>query len=302
MNENGSANILVAKVVAAYRAAMHDIIIAAAQMTSGIDPNANLDQIAAAAAAARSAGAAMLFLPEMALLLDRDRQRSAAHLAREDDSPWPARLAAIAAEQKLWLHAGSAPFLTDDGARRVNRSLVFAPDGALAARYDKVHMFDVDLPGGESWRESAAYAGGDRIALADTPAGRLGLTICFDLRFPELFAALAAAGADIIAVPAAFTVPTGQAHWHVLLRARAIETGCFIVAAAQAGTHADGRATYGHSLIIDPWGEILAEAVGGDSLSSGPTLITAEIGPAAVAQARAAIPLARSREMRALKF
>lgn len=302
MNESGSANILVAIVVAAYRAAMHDIIIAAAQMTSGIDPGGNLDQIAAAAAAARSAGAAMLFLPEMALLLDRDRQRSAAHIVREDDSRWPARLAAIAADNALWLHAGSAPFLTDDGARRVNRSLVFSPDGDLAARYDKVHMFDVDLPSGESWRESAAYAGGDRIALADTPAGRLGLTICFDLRFPELFAALAGAGADVIAVPAAFTVPTGQAHWHVLLRARAIETGCFIVAAAQAGTHADGRATYGHSLIINPWGEILAEAPAGDSLSREPTLITARIDLAAVAQARAAIPLARSREMRTLKF
>ena len=145
----------------------------------------------------------MLFLPEMALLLDRDRARSVAHITSEAASPWPARLAAIAAESNLWLHAGSAPFLSDDGSKRVNRSLVFAPDGRLAARYDKVHMFDVDLPGGESWRESASYAGGDVLALVDTPAGRLGLTICFDLRFPELFAALVAGGAHIIAVPAA---------------------------------------------------------------------------------------------------
>ena len=281
---------------------MNPVVIAAAQLTSGIDPAANLDQIAAAAAAARSAGAAMLFLPEMALLLDRDRARSAAHIMREADSPWPAQLAAIAMANGLWLHAGSAPFLSDDGTRRVNRSLVFAPDGQLAARYDKIHMFDVDLPDGESWRESAAYAGGDRIALVDTPAGRLGLTICFDLRFPEQFAALAAAGASVIAVPAAFTVPTGAAHWHVLLRARAIETGCFIVAAAQGAAHADGRTTYGHSLIINPWGEILAEGPGGDSSAVTPTLITAKIDPAAVARARGAIPLDRSRERRALKF
>lgn len=281
---------------------MNPVVIAAAQLTSGIDPATNLDQIAAAAAAARSAGAAMLFLPEMALLLDRDRARSAAHIMREADSPWPAQLAANAMANGLWLHAGSAPFLSDDGTRRVNRSLVFAPDGQLAARYDKIHMFDVDLPDGESWRESAAYAGGDRIALVDTPAGRLGLTICFDLRFPEQFAALAAAGASVIAVPAAFTVPTGAAHWHVLLRARAIETGCFIVAAAQGAAHADGRTTYGHSLIINPWGEILAEGPGGDSSAVTPTLITAKIDPAAVARARGAIPLDRSRERRALKF
>lgn len=281
---------------------MDIVTIAVAQMTSGIDPDANLEQIAGAAAKARAAGAAMLFLPEMALLLDRDRARSAAHMTEEAASPWPARLAAIAAEHGLWLHCGSAPFLSEDGARRVNRSLLFSPAGAIAGRYDKIHMFDVDLPGGESWRESASYAGGDRLVLADTPAGRLGLTICFDLRFPELFAALVGAGATIIAVPAAFTVPTGTAHWHVLLRARAIETGCYVVAAAQGGSHADGRATFGHSLIIDPWGKILAEGPAGTSGASPPVVLTAQIDPAAVAEARSAIPLARSRAVRTVNL
>lgn len=277
---------------------MDAVTIAVAQMTSGIDPDANLDQIADAAIMARAVGAAMLFLPEMALLLDRDRTRSAAHLTSEAASSWPAQLAKIAADHGLWLHSGSAPFLADDGDGRVNRSLLFSPDGALVARYDKIHMFDVDLPGGESWRESASYTGGDRLVLADTPAGCLGLTICFDLRFPELFTALVGVGATIIAVPAAFTVPTGTVHWHILLRARAIETGCFIIAAAQGGTHADGRTTYGHSLIIDPWGKILAEGPEGSSGASTPVVLTAKIDPKAVNEARSAIPLARSRAVR----
>lgn len=281
---------------------MNSVMIAVAQMTSGIAPDANLEQIASAAATARKAGAAMLFLPEMALLLDRDRTRSVAHMTIEAASPWPARLAAIAADHRLWLHSGSAPFLSDDGDSRVNRSLLFSPQGELVARYDKIHMFDVDLPGGESWRESASYAGGDGLVVADTPAGRLGLTICFDLRFPELFAALVGAGATIIAVPAAFTVPTGTAHWHVLLRARAIEAGCYIIAAAQGGSHADGRTTYGHSLIIDPWGKIMGEGPAGSSGTSTPVVLTAKIDPAAVDEARAAIPLARSRAVRNIRL
>ena len=268
-------------------------------MTSGTDPEANLAAIANAAAAARRAGAAMLFLPEMALLLDRDRARSAAHITTEADSPWPARLGAIAAATRLWVHAGSAPFASADGTRRVNRSLVFAPDGALMARYDKIHMFDVDLPTGEHWRESAVYDGGERLALVDTPAGRLGLSICFDLRFPEIYTALAAAGASLIAIPAAFTVSTGSAHWHVLMRARAIETECFIVAAAQCGLHADGRQTYGHTLVVDPWGRIIAEANAGTAPQrDGAAIIVADLDTDAVAAARAAIPLDRSRNAR----
>jgi predicted amidohydrolase len=268
--------------------------IALAQMTSGIDPAANLAAISEAAATAAAAGAVMLFLPEMALLLDRDRQRSAAHLHCEAASPWPQALAGIARAHGLWLHAGSAPFLADNGGpMRVNRTLVFAPNGALAARYDKAHMFDVDLPTGESWRESAHYAPGDRLAIADSPAGQVGLSICFDLRFPELYAALVDAGAHLLTVPAAFTVPTGEAHWHILLRARAIETGCFVIAAAQGGTHADGRQTYGHSLVVDPWGRIVAEAEHDET-----ALIFAEIDSAAVAAARSAVPLDRSRAAR----
>ena len=276
-------------------------------MTSDIDPDANLDQIAAAAASARAGGAAMLFLPEMAILLDRDRDRSAAHIKAEAASFWPAQLAAIAAAEGLWLHAGSAPFASTDGSgtdghRRANRSLVFTPDGAIAARYDKVHMFDVDLPTGEKWRESAAYDGGDQLAVVDTPLGKLGLSICFDLRFPEFYAALVAQGAEAIAVPAAFTVPTGAAHWHVLLRARAIETGCHVIAAAQTGTHADGRTTFGHSMVIDPWGTILAEAPGGTAAGASPTLLFAKIDRSAAAQARAAIPLTPSRTLRNIRL
>jgi deaminated glutathione amidase len=267
--------------------------IALAQMTSGIDPDANLGAIAHMAGDAAAGGAEMLFLPEMSVLLDRDRQRSAPHIRPEAESHWPARLGAIAADAGLWLHAGSAPFASEDGARRVNRSLNFGPDGVIAARYDKVHMFDVDLPTGESWRESAAFDGGRELVTLDTPAGRLGLSICFDLRFPELYAGLVGAGAELIAIPAAFTVPTGAAHWHVLLRARAIETASYVIAAAQAGTHADGRETYGHSVVVDPWGRIVAEAD-----HNAAALIFAEIDADAVATARGAIPLDRSRAAR----
>lgn len=276
-------------------------LAALVQMTSGIDPAANLAAIDRALGEAAAQGAAMAFLPEMSLLLDRDRERSAAHLAREADSPWPAALQEIARRHAIWLHSGSMPLLADDGARRVNRSHVIAADGTIAARYDKVHMFDVTLPSGENWTESAAYAGGDTLAVVDTPLGRLGLSICYDLRFPELYRALVDRGAELVAIPAAFTVSTGEAHWHILQRARAIETGCHVVAAAQSGTHADGRATYGHSIVIDPWGVPLAEAVASnDAGDAGYDLVLAPIDPAAMQQARRAIPLARSRAVRNL--
>jgi deaminated glutathione amidase len=275
--------------------------IALAQMTSGIDPAANLTAISDAAERAAAGGASMLFLPEMALLLDRDRARSSAHVTREGESPWPTALAQIARQNGLWLHAGSAPFLNDSGTQRVNRTLVFAPDGQRASVYDKVHMFDVDLPTGESWRESALYQGGDQLAWARSPAGLVGLTICYDLRFAELYAALAAGGAMLIAVPAAFTVPTGAAHWHILLRARAIENACFIIAPAQCGVHEDGRETYGHSIVIDPWGRILAAAEDEES-ASAPTLLFADIDSDEISKARDAIPLARSRAQRRLPF
>jgi predicted amidohydrolase len=176
---------------------------------------------------------------------------------------------------------------------------VIAADGSIRARYDKIHMFDVNLPTGESWTESAAYAGGAELAVVDTPLGRMGLSICFDLRFPELYRALVDRGAEVIAIPAAFTVPTGEAHWHVLLRARAIETGCHVIAAAQGGDHADGRATYGHSLVIDPWGKPLAEIA--DRMIGAPYGIAfAPIAADASARARQAIPLARSRAVRTI--
>ena len=283
-----------------YQSAMEPVpapLAAIVQMTSGIDPDANLAVIDRAMAEAAAGGAVMAFLPEMSLLLDRNRKRSAAHIVREADSPWPAALQDMARRHGLWLHTGSMPLLADDGERRVNRSHVIAADGSIRARYDKIHMFDVSLPTGENWTESAAYAGGGDLVVVDTPLGHMGLSICFDLRFPELYRALVERGADILAIPAAFTVPTGEAHWHVLLRARAIETGCHVIAAAQAGDHADGRATYGHSLAIDPWGKPLADIA--DAASDGCHRIAfAPIAADAARQARQAIPLARSRTVR----
>lgn len=273
-------------------------LAALVQMTSGIDPDANLAAIDRAMAEAAASGAAMAFLPEMSLLLDRDRARSAAHITREADSRWPAALQALAEKHGLWLHSGSIPLLAEDGERRVNRSHVIAADGSIRARYDKIHMFDVTLPSGENWQESAAYEGGASIDVVDTPLGQLGLAICYDLRFPELFRALVDRGATIIAIPAAFTVSTGEAHWHVLMRARAIETGCHIVAAAQAGTHADGRQTYGHSVAVDPWGSVLADAGAAAAGDGGYRVTLAPIEDAPRDRARQSIPLGRSRAVR----
>lgn len=273
-------------------------LIALIEMTSGIDPDANLAVIDRALGAAAQAGAAMAFFPEMSVLLDRDRARSAVHILHESDSPWPAALQAMARRHGLWVHSGSAPFLSDDGDRRVNRSHVIAADGTIAATYDKIHMFDVSLPSGENWSESSSYAGGEALAVVETPVGMLGLSICFDLRFPELYRALVDRGATLIAIPAAFTVSTGEAHWHILLRARAIETGCHILAAAQAGTHADGRSTYGHSLVAGPWGEVLSESPAADRGPDAFRIVLAPIDPAATERARQSIPLARSRANR----
>jgi predicted amidohydrolase len=272
-------------------------IAALVQMTSGTDPAANLATIDRALGEAAAHGAAMAFLPEMSLLLDRDRARSGAHIVREADSPWPAALQAMAQKHGLWLHSGSMPLLADDGQRRVNRSHVIAADGSIRARYDKIHMFDVTLPSGENWTESAAYAGGDAVVVVDTPLGQLGLSVCYDLRFPELYRALVDHGAALIAIPAAFTVSTGEAHWHVLMRARAIETGCHLLAAAQCGAHQDGRSTYGHSVAVDPWGTVLADA-GAAQDATGYRVTLAPIDPAAAERARAAIPLGRSRMVR----
>ncbi|WP_313804738.1 carbon-nitrogen hydrolase family protein [Sphingobium sp.] len=230
------------------------------QMTSGIDPTANAAAIADMAARARGEGADMLFTPEMAGYLDRDRQRAAATLRSEADDPVLTAVREAAAKHGLWVHLGSLP-LKDERAdgRWANRSFMIDASGEIRARYDKIHLFDVDLATGESWRESSVYGPGEQVVAVDTPWARMGLSICYDMRFPDLYRALTNAGATVLLMPAAFTVPTGKAHWHVLLRARAIEAGCFVIAAAQTGLHADGRTTYGHSLIADPWGDILLD-------------------------------------------
>ena len=231
------------------------------QMTSGVDPLANEKVLSEAVSRAADAGAAMLFTPEMSGLLDRDRARAAASIVGEADDRVLAGVREAAAKAGLWVHLGSLAVRADQerGGRWANRGFVIDGAGTIRARYDKLHLFDVDLPTGESWRESAAYVAGETAVVVDTPVGRLGLSICYDLRFPDLYRALSDAGATVFAVPSAFTRPTGAAHWQTLLRARAIEAGCFVLAAAQTGTHADGRQTWGHSLAVDPWGEVLLD-------------------------------------------
>ena len=233
--------------------------IALFQSCTGIDPGANAQALTEAVEQASAGGAEMLFTPEMSGLLDRDAKRAADNLRREEDDQVLATCREAASRHGLWLHLGSLAVRTDDG-KLANRGFVIDPTGAVRARYDKIHLFDVDLPTGESWRESAVYrAGESAVVVENTPLGRLGLTICYDLRFPDLFSRLSEAGAEAIAVPAAFTVPTGRAHWDVLLRARAIESEAFVVAAAQSGRHEDGRNTYGHSLVVSPWGDVLLD-------------------------------------------
>jgi predicted amidohydrolase len=233
--------------------------IALFQSTTGIDPAANARTLAHAVEQASVGGAEMLFTPEMSGLLDRDSARAAKNLRRQDEDQVLAACREAAARHGIWLHIGSLAVLGEDG-KVANRGFVIDRDGEIRATYDKMHLFDVDLPTGESWRESSVYAAGKGAVLVNgTPVGKLGLTICYDLRFPGLFARLAESDADLIAVPAAFTVPTGKAHWHVLLRARAIEAGLFVVAAAQVGHHEDGRNTFGHSLVVDPWGEVMLD-------------------------------------------
>jgi len=256
---------------------------ACVQMNSGRSVEANVAAAEALIRDAAGAGASYVLTPEMTTILDRDKENLLSQIQPEEIDPSLQRFRELARELGIHLHIGSMAIrLPDDHI--ANRSFVIAPNGAVVGRYDKIHMFDVDLSGGESYRESATYRAGDTAVLADLPWTKLGLTICYDVRFPVLHRTLAKAGASVIAVPAAFTRKTGEAHWHVLLRARAIETGSYIVAAAQAGHHEDGRDTYGHSMIIDPWGKILAEA--GDA----PGTILADIDPAFSLSARQAIP------------
>ena len=230
------------------------------QSTSGIDPRVNAAMLVEAIAAAKAGGADMLFTPEMVGCLDRDRKRVVATLTDEAHDPVLAAVRNAAAREGLWVHIGSLGLAGErDDGRWTNRSFVIDAAGAIRARYDKIHLFDVDLPDGISWRESAVYGPGGSIVTVDTPWARLGLSICYDLRFADLYRRLSNAGAGIMLVPAAFTVPTGRAHWEILLRARAIESAAFVIAPAQVGLHEDGRETYGHSLIVDPWGEIILD-------------------------------------------
>jgi deaminated glutathione amidase len=267
--------------------------IAVFQMCSGIDPGRNFDSIRDAAYAAREGGAEMLFTPEMSLLLDRNRTRAAEHIVPQDDSHYVAMLGNVAEECGFTIALGSMAVAVP-GGKNANRSMIFPPSGERPTTYDKIHMFDVELATGESWRESAAYRPGEEVVTEEgTPVGRLGLAVCYDLRFPALFGELGNRRCDAIAVPAAFTKPTGAAHWHVLLRARAIEASAFVIAAAQVGRHEDGRETYGHSLVVDPWGEVLLD-MGGEA----PGLAFCDIDLERIAEVRAQVPaLANRREI-----
>ncbi|MEM7778978.1 MAG: carbon-nitrogen hydrolase family protein [Pseudomonadota bacterium] len=267
--------------------------IAVLQMNSGIDPEANFAVIEQALREARAGGAEILFTPEMSLLLDRNRKRAAETMATEQYAQFRGRFYDLAMSGQTDLALGSMP-VPLNGGKNANRSTYFFAKGGEPTFYDKIHMFDVDLASGESWRESNAYEPGKLVvADPDTPLGTLGLTVCYDLRFPALFDALGQAKCNAIAVPAAFTKPTGAAHWHVLLRARAIEASAFVIAAAQVGKHEDGRETYGHSLVVDPWGEVLLD-MGGE----GPGLGFCEIDLDRIAEVRAQVPsLANRREI-----
>jgi predicted amidohydrolase len=260
------------------------------QAQSGIDPERNARDLVRAVEDAAAAGASILFTPEMSGLLDQKRDRALQHLRSEAEDRVLAAVREAAARTGLWVHLGSLALSGErEDGRLVNRGFLIDDKGDVRARYDKIHLFDVDLPTGESWRESAAYAPGERAVVADTPAGRIGLSVCYDLRFPDLFRTLTGAGATILSVPAAFTVPTGEAHWHILLRARAIEAGVFVVAAAQVGRHEDGRDTFGHSLVVDPWGRVLLD------MGDAPGIGFADIDLHEVEAVRARLPAIRHR-------
>ena len=253
------------------------------QMRSGVDPQINLATALAAIEEAAGAGAAYVLTPEMTNIMEIKRDKLFASIADEERDPTLAALREAARKLSIYIHIGSLAVKASPD-KAANRSFLIDRRGDVVARYDKIHMFDVDLADGESYRESRNYRAGELAVVADLPWGRLGVTVCYDLRFPALYRALAEAGASFFAIPAAFTKQTGEAHWHVLMRARAIENGCFVFAAAQGGKHENGRETFGHSLVVDPWGQIIAEA------GAEPGVIVAEVDPALVAAARSRIP------------
>jgi deaminated glutathione amidase len=257
--------------------------IAVVQMRSGRDMARNLVDATALVREAAAQGATYVLTPEVSNIFEPDKERLKSVAMAEADDMFVKRFSAMAQELGIYLHAGSLA-LNAGGEKLANRSMLFGPDGALIVSYDKIHLFDIDLANGESYRESATYNPGANAVTAQLPDFKLGFAICYDMRFPRLANALANAGCSVLAYPAAFTVPTGQAHWHVLLRARAIETGSFVLSAAQGGAHDSGRATYGHSIVISPWGEVLAE------LGDDPGVLVVDIDPAMSAATRARIP------------
>lgn len=271
--------------------------IAVLQMTSGIDPADNARIISNAVSEAKKGGAEVLFTPEMCGMLDRDRRRAAEKIISQDDDPVLDAVRKAAAREGIAVVLGSLAMARGDGPENdlwANRCIVIDPAGQIAATYDKIHMFDVELSTGESWRESAAYAPGEDVVTTDIlPFGRLGLAICYDIRFPALFEELGRQACDIISIPAAFTRPTGAAHWHLLQRARAVEASAYVIAAAQVGKHEDGRETYGHSLVVDPWGEVILDMGG-----AAPGLGFADLDRERIAQVRQQLPsLANRRDI-----
>jgi predicted amidohydrolase len=257
--------------------------VALIQMRSGLDPEANLAAVLAGVDEAKRGGADYVLTPEMTNVLENKRERLFTKIFSEEHDPTLATLREVAAKLSIYIHLGSLAVKASP-EKAANRSFLIDRKGDIAARYDKIHMFDVDLAGGESYRESNTYRPGELAVVADLPWGRLGLTICYDLRFPALYRALAEAGASFLAIPSAFTRQTGEAHWHVLMRARAIENGCYVFAAAQGGRHEHGRETFGHSLVVDPWGKIIAEG------GTEPGVIFGDIDPAEVVAARGRVP------------
>lgn len=257
--------------------------VACIQTNSDREITANLESVPSLVRAAREAGADFVLMPENVSMLEPRSRRLVEKTLPEAEHPAIAVFGDLARDLGIWLLVGSLAIRAEDG-RAWNRSILLDSDGRIAARYNKIHLFDVDLGGEESYRESKSIAPGGHAVIAETPWGRLGMTVCYDLRFPQLYRELAKAGADFVSIPSAFTRTTGIAHWHVLQRARAIETGCFVFAPAQTGVHAEGRETYGHALIVDPWGVVLADA--GEAVG----FVTAEIDPAKVAEARRKIP------------
>ncbi|MDH5187682.1 MAG: carbon-nitrogen hydrolase family protein [Rhodospirillaceae bacterium] len=267
--------------------------VALVQLNSSDNMDENISTITGFVREGAGMGADVVLLPENSSMMTFGRENILKNARNENNHPAIAALGDLARELKIWLHGGTFAIKVNDnasGAPLVNRTIVFSPDGKIAQRYDKIHMFDVDLSENESYRESETFRPGTKSALLDLPWGNMGLTTCYDVRFPHLYRRLANAGADFFAVPAAFTETTGKAHWHVLLRARAIENGCFVFAPAQCGTHPGNRKTFGHSLVVDPWGQVLGD--GGEA----PGVVMATIDMRAVALARSKVPSLRNEQ------